>query len=360
MPPLLLAAWLPLRREFDAHHPLQYHSLQLLWNDHRVVNTNERLDFLITTARERAVALELGSPTRAVATDDWLGSLDPSDALRGEGGSLPPLLLHLARLTLDQLHAVDTDIRLVLESAPRPGEVGRFLTFGRSTARDDVRQWYSGRVELAVQAHLLACLGTEMVQIEPELPNRRLADAAIYLAGRRIWVECTALSAANVDQDEFVASPESAKWGDPYQDALRIYRAAFDKIAGLPGPVDEMRGQLHPSEASILVIADAAWQTPGFDSLGAEWAVGQLTDPVQRADRSRASLELWASDRYRDKESVEIAFGRLSHLSALAEMSYDLRHLGVHTNKGCDSEHLLSSEDVQGLTKVLNVERPWL
>jgi hypothetical protein len=320
------------------------------------VDFTERLASLIAVARERARLLNPVSPTRVAASDEWLESLDPgSDKLYGEGGSLPPLLLHLSRLSVEQLRAVDSDVILVKTLAPRSGEVGRFLSFGRSVARMDVRQWYAGRVELALQAHLVSRVGSDAVLIEPELPNGKRADMAIRIGERWVWIECTALSASDEDQDAFVADPTSARWGDPYLDARRIYRKAFDKIAG---PITDMRSQLHPTEPNVLVLVDGAWQAPGFDSLGADWALEQMTDPSQRSEDSSASMASWATHDYGSRRDDALA--RLQDLSAIGTYGYDLTRSGLWLNKGCDESHRLSPDELRVTETVLQVDRHWL
>lgn len=313
-----------------------------------------RLDELIQLASDRACGLPATSPTRLVASDEWLTGLarSPVDAV-GPDGSLPPLLLHLVRRELGEVLAVDEDIALVRTHAPRPSEVGRFLKFGRSFNRNDVRQWVAGRVELALHAHLMACLPLDSVTIEPLLPNGKRADAAVRIKDRWVWVECTALSNADADSEDLTTM--GAKWGDPYYDACRIYRKAFDKIAG---PVTDMRSQLNPDEPSVLLLTDATWISPGFYSLGARWAVEQLTRPCARSDSSRASVVTWAHRDY-GEQAVEALDG-LASMSALAVLSYDLRTARVAANAGCGASHVLTPQELSALATMLCLDRTWL
>jgi hypothetical protein len=252
---------------------------------------------------------------------------------------------------------VDRDITSVQLLAPRPTEVGRFLTIGTSTDRNSVRQWYSARAELAFNAHFLEELGKDSVRFEPSLPNGKRADAAVKVQGRWIWVEYTALSDADVVQDSFdPTAAVSAQWGDPYADAQRIYRKAFDKIAG---PVLDQRTQLHPIEPSVLVVLDAAWMSPGVQSsLGGDWALAQLTDPAARSDQSRASLVSWAEHDYGD--SAASALAHLASVSAVTVGSYDLTKLTIYPNLGSDDSHKLSLAELEDLGQLFQISRPWL
>jgi hypothetical protein len=309
---------------------------------------------LIRQALERTAMLPATSPTRSAASQDWLTALarSPQEAI-GPDGSLPPLLLHLAGLELDQIIAVDEDITTVQRCAPNPPVVGKFLEFGRSTSRNNARQWFSGRVELALHAHLLGKLSDATVSIEPLLPNGKRADVAIWVDKRWVWIECTALSNADAESEDISAI--TAKWGDPYQDARRVYRKAFDKVSGAVG---DMRSQLHPEHPSVLLVVDAAWISPGLKSMGADWAVTQMTQPSARSDTSQASLVNWARRDY--KEHAEKALASLTCMSAVALLSYDLRRVEVTSNTGCDESHELSGVERSALTGLLTLDRPWL
>ncbi len=114
-----------------------------------------------------------------------------------------------------------------------------------------------------------------------------------------------------------MADPTSARWGDPYLEARRIYRKAFDKIGG---PITDMRSQLHPTEPNVLILVDGAWQAPGFTSPGANWALEQMTDPSRR-------LAAWATHDYGSRQDDALA--RLEHLSAMCTYSYDLAWSGL-------------------------------
>lgn len=309
---------------------------------------------LIEKGRAAAGELPQDSPTRTAASAEWFGEL-----IRAEppyGNDAPPLLLHLNRLALSQLLAFDEDLVAVRSATPTGQSRIDLLDFGRDTGDDGARQWFAGLLEMGVQAQLLRAVGSARVQLSPDLPNGRTADAVLDIGGRRVWLEISALSDDNASIADFdTAKSVQILHGDPYLDARRLYRKVFDKAAG---PAPALRSQLHPDEPSIVVIGDATWRAAGFNGLGFGWALDQLTDPASRDDRSTASMITWLNHDYPGQ--VERALAGLACLSAVAVLGGDLGLLDFRANRAADEAHELQEDEAEQLYRLLCSRPSWI
>jgi hypothetical protein len=314
----------------------------------------ERWRQLIETGRTAAQRLPVDSPTRRAASPGWFDGL--SLANPPYGNDAPPLLLHLNRLSPSQLADFDADL-LAVRSATSTGQSRiDVLDFGRDTETAGSRQWSAGLLEMGVQAQLIRALGPARVELSPDLPNGRTADAVLDLGGRRVWLEISALSDDNSSIAEFdTAKSVQLLHGDPYLDARRLYRKVFDKAAG---PAPALRSQLHPDEPSIVVVGDATWRAAGFDGLGFGWALDQLTDPATRDDRSAASLIAWLDHDYPGQ--VAEALAALACLSAVAVVAGDLGLLEYRANQAVDYAHELRFDEAEELRRLLGLRPSWI
>jgi hypothetical protein len=142
--------------------------------------------------------------------------------------------------------------------------------------------------------------------------------------------------------------------GDPYLDARRVYRKAFDKVAG---PASDLRSQLHPNQASVVVVGDMSWRSAGFDGLGFGWALDQLTDPHTRTDTSDASLLRWLDHDYPGQ--VDEALGALASMTSIAVVGGDLRLKALRINADVDEAHRLPPQVLGLLTQLLDLRPAW-
>jgi hypothetical protein len=308
---------------------------------------------LIEQARAAVAELRPGSPTRQVATTEWFDGLAAAEPPYGTNA--PPLLLHLTRSSLGQLRQFDTDLDAVCAATPAGVSGQGVLPFGLKADEHAARQWCAGLIELAVQARLLRDLPAGSVELSPELPNGRRADARIEIDGREVWIEVSALS----DDYQVISEFDTAKsvqvvHGDPYLDARRVYRKAFDKVAG---PASDLRSQLHPNQASVVVVGDMSWRSAGFDGLGFGWALDQLTDPHTRTDTSDASLLRWLDHDYPGQ--VDEALGALASMTSIAVVGGDLRLKALRINADVDEAHRLPPQVLGLLTQLLDLRPAW-
>jgi hypothetical protein len=308
---------------------------------------------LIEEARAVAAELSPGSPTRQVATTKWFDELAATDPPYGTNA--PPLLLHLTRSSPGQLRQFDTDLDAVRAATPAGASGQGVLPFGLEIGEHAARQWCAGLMELAVQARLLHDLPAGSVELGPELPNGRRADARIEISGHEVWIEVSALSDDNQVISEFdTAKSVQVVHGDPYLDAWRVYRKAFDKVAG---PAPELRSQLHPNQASVVVVGDMSWRSAGMDGVGFGWALDQLTDPNTRTDNSDASLIRWLEHDY--PRQVDKALGALASMTAIAVVGGDLRLRTIRINTDPDEAHWLPRWVLDLLKQVLDPRPAW-
>lgn len=312
-----------------------------------------RVRELVAVARANVAELANDSLCREAATAEWFDKLAeyPPESPQPY---LPNLLPHLSRLTVDELRVFDDDVKAVRAASPSAERFGGFISTGTRVNHRSTRQWFAGRAELGVLATLVANVEPDRLRIEPKLPNRKVADAAVRVGSRWIWVEITALTESDAEYKR--QRPDvniRVSYGDPYLDARRMYRKAFDKIAGT---AETMRGQLHPTEPSVLVIADGSTDI-GFASPGIEWAVAQMLHPDQREGRSDASLEKWVAHDYPDRPGE--ASDRLAHLSAISLVGYDLQPIRTEPNDAPDDGHRLTGDELEELNALLRVDRPW-
>lgn len=315
---------------------------------------SERWMQLVETGRAAADELPQDSPTRTAASAEWFEELILAEP--PYGNDAPPLLLHLNRLALGQLLAFDEDLVAVRSARPTGQSRIDLLDFGRDAGDDGARQWFAGLLEMGVQAQLLRAVGSARVQLSPDLPNGRTADAVLDLGGRRVWLEISALSDDNASIAEFdTAKSVQALHGDPYLDARRLYRKVFDKAAGT---APALRSQLHPDEPSVVVVGDATWRAAGFDGLGFGWALDQLTDPATRDDRSRASLTTWLDHDFPGQ--VEEALAGLACLSAVAVLGGNLGLLDCRANRAVDEAHELQADEAEALCRLLDFRPSWI
>ena len=313
-----------------------------------------RVRSLCDGARAHAVELARDSPCRLAATDTWFSELKRDNPPDIPPTRLPNLLMHLFRLSVEQLRAFDNDVAAVKAASPYPQRVEAFIATGTRNDHESTRQWFAGRAEIAVLASLIEYVPADRLHIEPTLPNGKVADAKVLIEGRWVWIEITALTGSDTayaaDQpDESV----QIHYGDPYKDAQRMYRKAFDKIAGRE---DQPRGQLHPTEPSILIIANGD-SGVGFSSPGIEWAVGQTLHPDTREPRTPASLLDWAEHDY--PTSDQDALAQIDHLSGIALYSYGLHLLSFEENAAPDDAHRLTETEVAAINGLLRINRHW-
>jgi hypothetical protein len=73
---------------------------------------------LLVMAKANAAQLEEGSLCRSAATSEWFDELAAAHPPEREMTYLATVLLHLARLSVDQLRGFDADIELVRNAAP--------------------------------------------------------------------------------------------------------------------------------------------------------------------------------------------------------------------------------------------------
>jgi hypothetical protein len=291
---------------------------------------------------------------RRAATDAWFDTLIEEWPPERPPSYLPPLLLFLHRRSASELAVFESDVERIKELSPEPRRVGTFVRSGVRVDHASVRQWYGGFAELAVQASLLALEPVHSIRIEPELPNGKVTDAAVLIGDRRVWVEVTALTMSDATYAGFDPAPGvHLGYGDPYYDARRFYRKAFDKVAG---GGSTRRSQLHPTEPSLLVVSDGDISM-GFGSLGIEWATAQLLDPGQRESESNASLHRWLEQDYPDDPAT--AERQLRHLTGLAFATYNLQSVEIVPNKAADDAHRLAADELLALSAALQVDRPW-
>ena len=260
----------------------------------------------------------------------------------------------LSRLSLARLKAFDADLARVSSMSPSVARTSAFIVAGTKIDRESTRQWYAGRAELALLAHLAECVHAADLFVEPALPNGRLADAAVVIGERRIWIECTALTTSNIALA--AERPElsiQVGYGDPYGDTQRMYRKTFDKVVGVG---ESPKSQMHPTEPTVLVVVEGVLGA-GFASEGTTWALQQMLDPSQRETSSRASFPNWIEHDYPNTGTDSVAY--LDSLSAIALHGYDLRHRGFHINHAADSAHELTVAERAALVTLLAIERVW-
>lgn len=315
---------------------------------------NNQVRELVAAARVKAAGLAPDSLCRLAATDEWFDRLALEHPPERERTYLPNLLLHIQRLSTEQLRGFDDDVAAVSAASPYPTRVGAFIARSTRDDHESTRQWFAGRAEIGILATLLERLPEGHVEIEPTLPTGKVTDAKVLIDGRWVWIEITALTTSDTDYE--INRPEldvHVRYGNPYHDAKRMYRKAFDKIAG--GSKDQ-RSQLHPTDPSIVVIADGATGI-GFSSPGIEWAVAQMLDPGQRNHTNESSLLKWIEHDY--PTSAGYALDQLEQLSALALYSYRLNLIRLERNFAPGDSHRLTDRESQTLSELLRVDRLW-
>ena len=313
----------------------------------------EPLDELVEVAVGNLYCLNSDGPTRRVVDVGWLRGLLDSAELRDIAGVLPPLLLHLARNNVEALRSFDEDHIRVTSASEAPGGWADFLDAGTKTELSGERQWLAGRAELAVFASLLTHMPIGQVRIEPAFPNGRRADAAVQLDDGWVWIECSVLSTPDgVDWDyNYHGSDVPLQAGDPYGDAHRIFRKAYDKLGGTPAvPLSQM----HPSDPSVVILIEGSAASAGLQSGGSQMALHQLLHPADDAEES--SLRNFLTEQAHCAES---AIQNLSLLSGIMTRNYDLSLDSFDRSTRCDESHILTDVQFQDLKRVIDLPRSW-
>lgn len=314
-----------------------------------------RVPDLVERARFGLEGMDPSGLTRSVVTDEWLVEVGEAYRSNHALGVLPGVLLLLARRDGDALACFDADLQRVSVLTEDTKRIQALLRNGMEVDLESRRQWGSGLAELALQSHAFDLFPADHVVVEPQLPNGGRADLSVRIGEVTVWIECTVLSTSNEAENGFdYTASVQVSTGDPYHDAGRLYRKAFDKIAGT---TKRLKSQLHPTEPSILVIVDGSSISPNLDSMGTEWALGQLLDPAKRIDTSGASLIGFIEREYPQDQLY--AWEQLRHLSGIHLHVSNSEVAGLHLNSGADESHQLGEEVVGRLRALLDFGRPW-
>jgi hypothetical protein len=182
-----------------------------------------RVRELCAGARANAHELARNSLCRLAATDAWFSEIAEANPPDIPPTHLPNLLMHLFRLSVEQLRAFDNDVIAVQAASPYPQRVGAFIGTGTRNDHESTRQWFAGRAEIAILASLIEHVPADRLEIEPTLPNGKVADAKIFIDGRWVWLEITALTTSDTayaaDQPDLSVQ---IHYGDPAKDAQRM------------------------------------------------------------------------------------------------------------------------------------------
>lgn len=321
-----------------------------------VSEPKNRVAELVDTACLRLGELDVSGALRRHVSDDWLRSVGEAFAEAHPLAPLPPLLLLLGKNDIGALRQFDDDVLAAGRASTQPGRVEGFIQAGRRTDHDSNRQWFAGCAELALCAAAVDRYGEAHVVVDPVLPSGGRCDLRVELSdGTSLWIEVTALSTSNDVYESFDHEADvQVMTGDPYHDARRVYRKAFDKIAGTD---DRLQSQLHPTQPTALVLVDGSAISPNLDSLGADWAIEQMMNPASRGDTSRASLVGFIAHDFPGRESE--ALGKLRHVGAIILLNYDQSMIQLHENADVDEAHRLGAEHLAELKGLLSSRRSW-
>jgi hypothetical protein len=310
---------------------------------------------LVGRARRRLPELKPSGTLSTYVTAEWLLDLERDLATTHPLAYLPPLLLLVARHDVTALHQFDDDVIAVGKRSSQPASRTEFVAKGQGTDQASLRTWLSGVTELSIAAAALEMFGAE-VQIDPILPSGRKSDIKVSLrGGSEAWIEISALTTSNEAYEAYdPTAPSRATWGDPYQDARRIYAKVLEKVAGNP---DRLVGQMHPNKPNVLCVIDGSLISPNLASMGTTLAIEQLFNLDARFDTSDYSLSTYVARRY--PGHADAVLDSLRRLSALAIVRYDGSGAECLPNPYVDDEHFLSDIDLSAIRKMLSTRRLW-
>ncbi len=322
---------------------------------------------MVEDARSKVAALPGDSPTRRVATSEWFDKLAEIDPPAGYAA--PPLLLHLKRSTQQQLMEFDNDIKTVNSLSGPTSKRQDVLEFGKEVISDpkacddDMRQWCAGYFELGIQAMLIRGLGRDRVEVSPELPSGKSttrsgksSDARITLESGHLWIEIAILSDSDnrLEYVDWTADAQSFFVSTEY-DSCRLFNRVLKKVCG-EGP--EHRGQLHPSEPSLLVIGDCSFMPPWSDLHSLEVVLHKLTGsrlPLDTTADINGPLGKYISRRLAEP-AIAQAFQKLSGIAILTS-SFELRYF--NTSFLADESHRLTEVAVKEVARLLSSPPSW-